>query len=618
MFENEMLPSSLAKHLLNYDYVMIDTCSLMEDSFSIWMSALEGAIKRNYINRPIPVYVLDSSLNELKKHKKDRIKNDKRIAAIRALRIIRKCKWHKIVTILKIGKNQNFADKQILAKAQEDRTDYKILVITQDKKLASDLNSINKQLSVKGRFIAIEKILPSGELGINKGEEPLPPTASKGQTNQKPFFNKGSNEQKGPLPHQTHRPDPSELNNKVIAADKRLRSLVSNENYPTDKKIADAKALLSDLSRLSAEKVAALHLFYTVEKLKALIDSLSSPKPIEKKEVKIVVKESAPKQLKPVKKKDLWYEYGKTVEEAFRNVATHYGVFFRDPKVSYVPAIHGPADLVEEDLNRIVALFGELKEGEKPIRSYKSINLMAERTPKGIKAWIDLNGALSPQPQKEEVAKPKKAKPTKSEEPKKEEPQKKQEKKPAKTKEPPKKPVEKAKAEKNVKEDKPKSSEPSEPTKKEKAEKPAKKAEKPAEPEQNKKKGGSKKTEADKPEKPSAKASVKKEETPKKEAPKEVKKKPEPKKQEPSKPSKEQPKKEPEAKKANKKSTILEEAIAFDANLKSNVLNPQYSKEQKVKDIEAQIERVKKIPVADRNKLNYNLDSLKGMLSMVK
>ena len=157
MYKNEIHASLLAKLLLNYNYVMIDTCSLMEDSFPLFADDLEVA-KKHYFLGSEPIYVLGSSVAELKRHKTNKDRNDKRIAAKRALRILRKSKWHKTITVLKEGKNQSFADQAILSKAMEDRTNYKILVITQDKKLADDLKGLNEQKAVHGKMLAVFKI----------------------------------------------------------------------------------------------------------------------------------------------------------------------------------------------------------------------------------------------------------------------------------------------------------------------------------------------------------------------------------------------------------------------------------------------------------------------------
>ena len=43
MYNDENRAMALAKHLNGFDYVLIDTCSLMEDAFPAWMDRLVAA-----------------------------------------------------------------------------------------------------------------------------------------------------------------------------------------------------------------------------------------------------------------------------------------------------------------------------------------------------------------------------------------------------------------------------------------------------------------------------------------------------------------------------------------------------------------------------------------------
>ena len=105
MYSDEIKSSSLAKYLNGFDYVIIDTCSLMEDSFPEWMDILDNA--KEYRKEQQPVYVPWQCQQELKKHAKDRSNDSRRIAAKRAIKILRHASWRHILTITKKDKNEN-------------------------------------------------------------------------------------------------------------------------------------------------------------------------------------------------------------------------------------------------------------------------------------------------------------------------------------------------------------------------------------------------------------------------------------------------------------------------------------------------------------------------------
>ncbi|MBQ4255382.1 MAG: hypothetical protein II721_05255, partial [Bacilli bacterium] len=181
-------------------------------------------------------------------------------------------------------------------------------------------------------------------------------------------------------------------------------SIARCASYPSSK---DLKTQLADLEKLGEAKLGNSKLKHDIPSIKEDIKRLEAPIALPLKEEKpkaLPMQEAKPVQTdKKAAKKDLWYEYGQTVEEAFRNVGNHYGVVFRDPNVAYVPNVHGPVNFTQEDLTKIAAAFGNtLKEGQKIVKQYKTVNLMAERTQKGIKAWLDVERNLitipSPKP----------------------------------------------------------------------------------------------------------------------------------------------------------------------------------------------------------------------------
>lgn len=68
-----MKSSSLAKFLNEYDYVFVDTCSLMEDTFPLFMDKLVAS--KSIGGEDLQVIVLGECVDELKKHAKEKTKN---------------------------------------------------------------------------------------------------------------------------------------------------------------------------------------------------------------------------------------------------------------------------------------------------------------------------------------------------------------------------------------------------------------------------------------------------------------------------------------------------------------------------------------------------------------
>lgn len=146
----------------------------MEDSFPTWMDRLAAA-KVYLSDSPTQIYVPKECIIELERHSKNKEDFNKRATAKRALIILKKAKKQKLVSILKKQtkepKSKAFADRAIYVKVSADRSNQKILVITQDKKLASDLIALNNLLSQKGRYARVVKFdVNSGELVPNRGE----------------------------------------------------------------------------------------------------------------------------------------------------------------------------------------------------------------------------------------------------------------------------------------------------------------------------------------------------------------------------------------------------------------------------------------------------------------
>ena len=636
MYSDEIKSSSLAKYLNGFDYAIIDTCSLMEDSFPEWMDILDNA--KEYRKQAQPIYVPWQCVQELKKHSKDKTSDSRRIEAKRAIKILRHATWHKILTVTKKDKNENFADNAIFVRVSTDRLHSRILVITQDKKLASDLLSLNGLQSQNGRKLEVMKLTSGGVLSPNKGED-------------RPAHQDKKKESQPQQPKSKPAPKHPPLFDAILAADTRLSSVINNPNYPQKRLLEDVDQQLKLLQKLSIGQRNSLPLRVPEAKLKEIL--AGGAKPAQKQEPKKEEPKPQPKpEPAPAPAKRLYYGLGSTLESAIISCADHYGILFRDHLIRYSAQVHGPVDVTDVDLKAMVNLATPLLiPGEKQEFMHKGMACSVLKDGQKIKFWIDLSPLNITVVEKQEAPKPKKAekpaaapkKPAKKEEtpaepsPKEEKPKQKKPAKPAK------------KAVEQPAEAKPSETSPAEqPSKAKPAKKPAKKAKPASEPAQAPAEQPAK-AEQPKPE-PKTKPAAKK--TPAKKnaepAPQPVEAKPETKPSAPkaAKPNKKvtpapakpnaeaapaqaakpAPKKQakPAAKAVTKhkeskpKALPLDVALQADARLRSVISNPNYPQADKVADIEKQLERVRALPKEDAAKLTYGIDALKAMLAVMK
>ncbi|MDY6070928.1 MAG: hypothetical protein SPJ80_05790 [Bacilli bacterium] len=326
MYNEELKSSKLAQFLNDYDYVFVDTCSLMEDSFPLFMDYLSKS--KEYWKEDLQVIVLGECVEELKKHAKEKEK-DRKIAALRALKIIRHDKWHKKAFTITKAEGSSFADNAIFTKVSGLRIHNKILVITQDKTLTTDLLKLNRLDSQKGRYLSVYRLTPHSELEKNPGE------------NGEKTFNKK---------HEASSFQKVEKDNKTVALNKaqkviieednKLAKNLSNPNYKTKNKIKDINNQLSKLSKLDANSLSALNLRFSKEDLLKKKEELLPSKKGEKKENK---KETS----------SVIVTTGASPSEALKRLALNYHSIVRDSSVSYVGAVHGNLDLTGDDLKKV-------------------------------------------------------------------------------------------------------------------------------------------------------------------------------------------------------------------------------------------------------------------------
>lgn len=326
MYNEELKSSKLAQFLNDYDYVFVDTCSLMEDSFPLFMDYLSKS--KEYWKEDLQVIVLGECIEELKKHAKEKEK-DRKIAALRALKIIRHDKWHEKAFTITKAEGSSFADNAIFTKVSGLRIHNKILVITQDKTLTTDLLKLNRLDSQKGRYLSVYRLTPHSELEKNPGE------------NGEKTFNKK---------HEASSFQKVEKDNKTVALNKAQRVIIeednklaknlSNPNYKTKNKIKGIDNQLSKLNKLDANSLSALSLRFSKEDLLKKKEELLPSKKGEKKENK---KETS----------SVIVTTGASPSEALKRLALNYHSIVRDPSVSYVGAVHGNLDLTSDDLKKV-------------------------------------------------------------------------------------------------------------------------------------------------------------------------------------------------------------------------------------------------------------------------
>lgn len=558
MFIDERKSSEMAELLNPFDYIILDTCSLMDENFPEWMDVIENA--KEYRKMGQQIIVFQKCEDELKKHAQDKNNDSKRIAAKRALKILRHASWKKILTISKKEKNQNFADNAIYVRVSNDRITSKIAVITQDNHLAEDLIKLNNLGSQKGYRVYVYKIVKGGILERNRGL----------------FKNNNENKNhktlKGNEPKEKIEPKRSYIFNKTIETDSKLKERFLSPSYPKEKRIEDIKYQLKNISKLSKEEAKEISLVYNGAKLNALLKEYSS-KQDDKKEIK---KEDLTN--KPTPK--LYFGSGWKAEDALHQVAEHYNLMFRDPSIPFVKGVHGDIDLTLNDFEQISSkIYSLLSKKNKTSFMYSSFEVIAEKVNSGFHVYLDFSRAIK---DKEENKKETK-----------------------KSKEVSKKKTKKIEASSGLKEDKKTKKKISKKETKQEETKPSSPTLVVAIPEEKIKSRIEAKTRNEplpKKESKTKKSSLKNSKA-KQEETKKAK--------EPSK-----SKKKPSSSKKDKES--IAKAISSDKRLKAVISNPNYPDKDKIADIKAQLNLINGLTSKEKKKLSLNQDELKQNLAFLE
>ncbi len=375
MYQEEMKSSGLAKFLNEYDYVFVDTCSLMEDTFPLFMDKLVSS--KEYWREELQVIVLGECVDELKKHSKEKNKEraSSRLAATRALKILRHDRWHSRALTITKPLGESFADNAIYTRVSGLRIHNKILVITQDKTLTTDLLKMNNLDSQKGRYLSVYRINQDSELEKNPGETSL-----------KQSFNKkrdASSFQK--VEKDTNKPrELTKLQKNILQADERITKMLPDPNCKLKNKIKEIEEQISRLKK-GNEQIKDLKLNFSREELIVKKSELLKEKSSKKKEKKEypTIKEST----------SFKTGEGKLPSEALRRLALNYNTILRGSSVPYFPEIHGELDLSEDDLTNVDVLGAKggnfvYKKGDKTYffvfdKNYSvSLNKKEEKQPK--------------------------------------------------------------------------------------------------------------------------------------------------------------------------------------------------------------------------------------------
>ena len=433
MYSDENKARLLAKQLNYFDYAIVDTSSLMEDSFPIWMDSLLNA--QTYLDdSPVEIYIPDECIEELKNHCTDKKNFDKSSSAKRALKIIRHAKRKKVLSLLKTYGNDtehHFADKAIYVKVSADRLNQRILVVTQDKKLASDLRGLNDLMSQHGNRVQVYRLDHDGSLVPNRGE--IIPEEHRNKPAERsaprPNNSRGDN-----TPVNKVAPKPQNQEDAAIKAiekmDAHLGSNLKNRQYPTERKIQDVTEQLKNLKNLKDETKTKLRLLVPEKQLRQELANLQSAVITTKKETEKPAKQEPAADAILALKKKMRFGSGNSLQSAIQEAASWCGgILFRYPTIPYQAQFHGPLDLTENDLNEIAKRLEDKMDGRATVSTdCKGLTVLAEPYGIGFKAWAGLTKnleepkpvshvALLPKSEPEKLEKPEQVAPSKKEQP---------------------------------------------------------------------------------------------------------------------------------------------------------------------------------------------------------
>lgn len=315
MYIEEKRSSAFGLSLALFDYVFLDTCSLMEEEFPEFMERLWNSKDYWKISTHI---VLLSAVNAELEEKVNDPNPVKRIGAIRALKILKQDAGMGGTKLLEHEKKtkDTFADNSITNMVNRYRLDKKVLVITQDRKLARDLLKLNEMESQHGIPVQVFTIKEEGFISPIK--DALEQTASQKQPNLSAHH----------LPQGKKKETQKEETVRNKALDKTGKGGKEQGKNPLPE-VLRGRGKEKPLSRNPL------------------------PKPLKAGDTLVAV---------PA----LNFLTAPTLEEALRKAASDANILIRADSVEYIPLVHGPYNIKESDLNKALSSFtiipGERKE----------------------------------------------------------------------------------------------------------------------------------------------------------------------------------------------------------------------------------------------------------------
>ena len=153
----------------------IDTCSILHDQFETCMNGVVDVLKENNCK----IRITQTVINELTKHISSS-NEELKANAEQKMELIAHSDLKNIFDIYNNTSN-SFADNDFLALFTQLRLTEKILFITQDVALASDVWNLGDSKSVRSKRIEVAKIKKDGSLGLFKIGEKFYNNEDKGE-----------------------------------------------------------------------------------------------------------------------------------------------------------------------------------------------------------------------------------------------------------------------------------------------------------------------------------------------------------------------------------------------------------------------------------------------------
>jgi rRNA-processing protein FCF1 len=165
MAEAPVSHSSLLENIVQEYKIFIDTCSLCNNGFEDFSKKFFPVLKKHKKQLIVPYRVAEELIKLTKKPDKD--------LKLLATESYRKLAYYQKegLIIIQGEKNDNFADNVFQVQFTKFRMQHKLVLITQDKGLATDILNLNNSNSVNGRDVKVFRINAKGFLGPNLGRD---------------------------------------------------------------------------------------------------------------------------------------------------------------------------------------------------------------------------------------------------------------------------------------------------------------------------------------------------------------------------------------------------------------------------------------------------------------